>query len=70
VRKITQQMKEAEGRMQEKDVKDGRDRALERYDLIAPLLDPDLEAAEKRRRRSEILARAGEDTTPLDREIP
>jgi transposase InsO family protein len=45
--------------MQEKDKQDCRDRALARYDLIAPLLEPDLEAAEKRRRRSEILARAG-----------
>ena len=45
--------------MQDKEKQDGRDRALERYDLIAPLLDPGLEAAEKRRRRQEILARAG-----------
>jgi transposase len=45
--------------MQEKYQQDDKDRALERYDLIAPLLEPDLEAAEKRRRRSEILARAG-----------
>ncbi len=45
--------------MQEKDKQDGSDRALERYDLIAPLLDPDLEAAEKRYRRREILTKAG-----------
>lgn len=34
-----------------------QDIALERFALIAPLLEPDLEAAEKRRRRNEILAR-------------
>ena len=45
--------------MQEKDKQDDKDRALERYDLIAPLLEPGLEAAEKRQKRSEILARAG-----------
>jgi transposase InsO family protein len=45
--------------MQEKDQQDDKDQALARYDLIAPLLEPDLEAAEKRRRRSEILVRAG-----------
>ena len=43
--------------MQGKDKQDGKDRALWRYDLIAPLLEPGLEAAEKRRRRQEILAR-------------
>jgi len=34
-----------------------QDTALKRFALIAPLLEPDLEAAEKRRRRNEILAR-------------
>ncbi|WP_179393696.1 IS481 family transposase [Carboxydothermus ferrireducens] len=32
--------------------------ALERFALIAPLLEPDLEAAEKRQRRKEILAKS------------
>lgn len=34
-----------------------QEKALERFSLIAPLLEPDLEAAEKRQRRNEILSR-------------
>jgi len=45
--------------MQGKDKQDGRDRALWRFELIAPLLEPGLEAAEKRLSRREILARGG-----------
>jgi len=45
--------------MQEKDKQDDQDRALGRYDLISPLLDDGLEAAEKRQRRMEILAKGG-----------
>lgn len=39
------------------DQQDPRGRALKRYALIAPLLEPGLERAEARRRRAEILAR-------------
>ena len=34
-----------------------QEKALERFSLLAPLLEPDLEGAEKRRRRNEILSR-------------
>lgn len=46
-----------------------QDTALKRFALIAPLLEPDLEAAEKRRRRNEILTRGEISSRTLRRYI-
>ena len=40
-------------------------KALKKHDMIAPLLNPDLEEAEKRRIRHEIIEREGVSETVL-----
>ena len=59
MRKITEQIRRLKARCRKKTNRTARIGRSGRYDLIAPLLEPGLEAAEKRRRRQEILARAG-----------